>query len=175
ALTAFRDHMQAVRERAGDWRLDADGFDALAEGIGAAVAGARKAMRRARADPAPETVHDWRKRVKDHWYHARLLAPLWPVPMDAHARAADRLGELLGQHHDLAVLTARARAEPGPLGDRAAGRKLLRRLVAERQAALEANCFAIGARLLAEPPDALVHRWRAYWKVWRKEEDARVV
>lgn len=173
ALAAFRVSLQAVRDRANDWRLDDTGFDALSGGIVIAAARARKAMKRARKDPAAETVHDWRKRVKDHWYHSRLLVPLWPAPMDTHARAADRLGDLLGQHHDLAVLVARAEAESDMLGP--SGRKLLRSLVARRQATLEANCFALGARLFAEPAEALAHRWRGYWKVWRKEDEARVV
>jgi len=33
----------------------------------------QKALIRAQKCPRPENYHEWRKRVKDHWYHARLL------------------------------------------------------------------------------------------------------
>ena len=38
-------------------------------------------MRQARKRPGDRQFHDWRKRVKDHWYHCRLLKYLWPEPM----------------------------------------------------------------------------------------------
>ena len=38
-------------------------------------------------DPSPEHLHDWRKRVKDLWYHLRLLRDAWTDAMKAHRRA----------------------------------------------------------------------------------------
>lgn len=38
-------------------------------------------------------------------------------------------------------------------------------LIRRRQAAL-------GARLLAEPEDALLQRWRALWEIWQNETPA---
>ena len=35
----------------------------------------RKAFAQARREPSIEALHTWRKRVKDLWYHERLLAP----------------------------------------------------------------------------------------------------
>jgi hypothetical protein len=30
----------------------------------------------------PEHFHEWRKRVKYHWYHLGLLRELWPASME---------------------------------------------------------------------------------------------
>lgn len=166
ALACFRDTMAAARRRARRWRLDGNGFDALAEGIETGLARARRAMRQARSNGSPEAFHEWRKRAKDHWYHARLLVPMWPEALGTHVRISEQLGELLGRHHDLCVLRDTI------VQDRAHGREaadLVRVLAERREADIAAASLAIGARLLAEEPQALVRRWRAYWKCWRAE------
>ena len=45
----------------------------------------------------PEIFHDWRKRVKDHWYHSRLLQGFWPAGIRPHRKAVKELSELLGR------------------------------------------------------------------------------
>ncbi|MCQ9933930.1 CHAD domain-containing protein, partial [Staphylococcus aureus] len=90
-------------------------------------------------------LHEWRKRVKDHWYQARLLRPIWPAIMDPHVAAADTLGEILGQVNDLAVL--RDRLEAAPLEE--ALRSEARDLAGLRHGALMAQAIPLGRRLLA--------------------------
>ena len=169
ALADFRDFMAAIRKRSRRWRLEEDGFDALASGLETSFARARKAMRAARKDSSPEIFHEWRKRAKDHWYHARLLAPIWPELLDNHVRIAEELGELLGFHHDLCVF--RETVSQPAMGDEEAA-VLLAELARQREAEVAAQCLALGSRLLAEKPAALSRRWRAYWKCWRSEEPA---
>lgn len=170
ALAEFRDAMAAARKRSRRWRLEEDGFDALAGGLEASYARARKAMRGARKDPSPETFHEWRKRAKDHWYHARLLSPIWPELMDTHVRLAEDLGELLGFHHDLCVFRE---AIPALVDGDEAAATFLADLAQRREAEVAVDCLALGARLLAEKPAALAERWRAYWKHWRRDEPMR--
>jgi hypothetical protein len=42
-------------------------------------------------------------------------------------------------------------------------------LIGRRQAVLEADAFALGTRLLAEPEKALLQRWHALWDIWQDE------
>ena len=42
-------------------------------------------------------------------------------------------------------------------------------LIRRRQAELEADAFALGARFLSEQDDALLRHWRALWDIWQKE------
>lgn len=166
-LETFSAAMQALAERAKHWKLGDTGFDALADGLEASFAKARKGLRAASADPSTEIMHEWRKHVKNHWYHSRLLTPLWPGPIGAHADATGRLGDLLGLHHDIAVLSAFVSAGPELLPE--AARTALAEAAAACSLRLEGECFALGRRLLAEKPEALSHRWRAAWKSWRDE------
>jgi CHAD domain-containing protein len=71
----------------------------------------RQAFTRARGTREMEDLHAWRKRVKDLWYHERLLASTCGPTVRGHAKDLDRLSDLLGDDHDLAVL----RQEPAPV------------------------------------------------------------
>jgi CHAD domain-containing protein len=166
-LDEFCRTMKPARKRARHWRIAGDGFDALERGVSKSYKGARRAMDEAAKAPTAEAVHEWRKGVKDHWYHARLLAPIWPRPMKVHGEVADQLGDLLGKHHDLEVF--RDRLAGGEFGD-ATEVEVLVGLVRRRQKALEEEAFSIGARLLAEPAASLTRRWRSYWDAWREDE-----
>ena len=159
----FRRDVAAARDRAAGWTLDEDGFDAIAAGVGKTYARARKRLREARRDADGEAMHEWRKRVKYHWYQARLLREAFPEMVEPQADAADRLADLLGDHHDLVVLDARLAKAPGDFGG-STDVGAFRALVAERRDALAEEAFALGRPMLAEKPTALVARWRGYWK-----------
>lgn len=167
-LAAFRQAMTEARGRAEVWTVEGNGFDTFSQGLRDALKRARKAMAEAREDPAPETMHEWRKGVKYHWYHARLLRGIWPGPMEAHVEAAGKLADLLGDHHDLAVLRQALTDRPRHYGDPDAVRQFAQ-LVAKRERALERTAFKKGVLMLAERPGALAKRWEDYWKYWRKE------
>jgi CHAD domain-containing protein len=160
-IEAFRGRMIDARDRAGQWTLEEDGFAAIGGGLGKTFGRAGKAMAKAARKPTTENVHDWRKRVKYHRYHARLLGPVWPGAIKAHGRAAKRLGDLLGDHHDLAVFRTAVAEAPGGVAPGGAEDALLG-LIARRQAAIEEEAFRLGARLLAEPKKALTRRWESY-------------
>lgn len=167
-LDAFRSAMVEARERAEGWTLEKEGFDALAVGLTDTLRRARKAMAAAREDPVADTLHEWRKGVKYHWYHARLLRNIWPGPMDAHVKAASDLADLLGDHHDLSVLREKLTERPRHYGEPDAVHAFAR-LVSKRERAAERKAFVMGGLLLAERPKALAERWRIYWTLWRKE------
>jgi len=159
--------MREARRRARDWRLSDSGFDALAGGLGKTYKRAAKAIAAAQSDPTPEAFHEWRKRIKYHGYHARLLSPIWREPLKAHREAAERLSDLLGAHHDLTVFQ-QALAEPDAF-HKPAEIAVMIGLARRRQAALASDAFPLGTRLLAEPTAHLAARWQAYWDIWRQE------
>ena len=142
-------------------------FDAIEPGVAKSYKGARRAMAAASKEMSVEAVHEWRKRVKDHWYHTLLLTPIWRKQMKTSGVVARDLSELLGQHHDLDVF--QQRLVEGELAD-AADLEVLSGLVKQRQEALADVAFVMGARLLAEPPKNLTRRWRSYWQTWCSDE-----
>ncbi len=162
-LPAFAAAMASLRDRSEGWTLGEGGWDALEPGLAATWTAARRAMKDARREPVPDHLHEWRKRVKDHWYQARLLRPIWPRMMDPHVVAADELGEVLGQVNDLTVL--RDRLDSVPIEE---GLRLEARDLADlRHAELMATAIPLGRRLLAGPAEALTDRWGAWWKLRR--------
>jgi len=145
--------LRRARRRLAAWEPSADGWGALAPGLERTYRSGRRLMRRARRDPSPANLHEWRKRVKDLWYEMRLLAPVCgPIVGGAGAEAGE-LGEVLGEDHDLSVL--RAKVE---------GVEALTAVIDERRAELQARAFALGSRLYAESPRAFHQRLARYWR-----------
>jgi CHAD domain-containing protein len=170
-LALVRAAMVKARKRAPHWRLNDDGFDALAGGLTKNYKRAEKALAAARQNPIPAAFHEWRKRIKYHGYHTRLLEPMWPSALNIHRKDADRLGDLLGDHHDLEVFRQALAHDPEAFGNTKTVEVMVG-LIRRRQAVLEADAFALGARFLSEPDDALLQHWRALWDIWQDETPA---
>jgi len=112
--------------------------------------------------PRPARLHSWRKHVKHYWHALEALEPAWPRLMTALAAEAHRLADVLGTHHDCALLAARLDSAPLP-------KPLRRRLaaaLAKRRAALRVRAFAIGERFYEERPRRLAPRAAQWWQLW---------
>ncbi len=145
--------------------MRAGGWSTIAPGLLRSYRRGRKAFRRARVGPTVENLHDWRKRVKDFWYHLRWLRQVPPETMRGHAKDAHRLSELLGADHDLAVLRdslAGMTAVPTD-ADSVLG------LIDQRRDQLQTDAMFLGQRLYAEKPKHFLRRMHRYWKAWRAE------
>jgi CHAD domain-containing protein len=155
-----------TRERAAAWPVGGEGWDVVGPGLKRSYRRGRARMADARALPTAENLHEWRKRVKDLWYHLRIIAPAWPPVIDALAEEAHVLSERLGDDHDLAMLTSAARehhdsfADPGDLDE------LLEAIAARRERLLR-EAVGIGRRLYADEPAAFAARAKAWWRAWR--------
>lgn len=162
-----------LRELAGrvsDWPLEGKGFVFLKGGLERSYRDGRRDLARAQRNPDAERLHEWRKRVKDQWYHSQLLTPCWPQDFKRRCRHLKRLADELGDDHDLAMMGQLLADEPALFGDEAT-RERLAALIEERRAELQAAAFANGRRLYAESPKALVKRIEAYWRIARAERD----
>lgn len=155
-----------VRGRVPDWPLDGDGFDLLAQGVRRSYGDGRSACRAALEDPSVERLHDWRKRVKDLWYHVRVLSPSAPALLEPLAATLHELSDLLGDDHDLAVLAEVVCADVDAFGGRldVEGLSLL---AAGRRRQLQQEAFALGDVVYVEKPKAFTARLAAYWDAWR--------
>ncbi len=111
---------------------------------------------------SPEQMHQWRKRVKYLWYHHRLLKQTWPVVYKAYAKAIKRLSDLLGDHHDFALLEKKIADLSENLSRDTC--RVLRALCRQEQQRLEEEAVALGRRVYAESPDAFARRQRQWMK-----------
>jgi len=167
AAAALQDQAAAVTT----WPLDGglDGEDLIA-GLRRTYARGRKAMAAAE-DGDAEAVHEWRKRTKDLRYGIDLIRACWKRPLKAMVKECSRLGDLLGDHHDLAVLrTTCSDLPPGTLGDRHASDGLLAQIDA-RSRRLLAQALPLGDRLWTERPKAFATRLQRYWQAWERAGD----
>jgi CHAD domain-containing protein len=151
------------RDRIGKWPFRTDSWKLVGPGLSTAYKQGRWAMERTLADPQAENVHEWRKRAKDLWYQLRIVAEAWPPLLGETADQAHELADLLGDHHDLAVLKEDlvSRQEVGE-------KKTFKTLIGRRQEELLASALEIGRRLYAEKPTAFSRRLKSYWSAWRE-------
>jgi CHAD domain-containing protein len=166
-ITNVLAQLDAVVTRLAFWPLSGESFDSLAGGLARTYRRGRKAMRAAVRSHSPAALHEWRKRVKEHWYHIQLLQYVWPSAMKSYADVLEELSHALGDHHDLFVLRGIIAASPRDFGKPPAVVKLLDAIDA-RQQDLETRATEIGSRVYAETPKAWLARIRNYWEAWRE-------
>jgi CHAD domain-containing protein len=166
-LDEFRTRMREARHRVLAWELQEKGYSAIGRGLRKTYGRGRAALRQAYRNPSAETYHEWRKRVKYHWYHTRLLRDVWPDMLAVHMDAADALSDMLGDQHDLSVLRATLVSEPSAWGAETDVRAVVS-LVDRRWQELQAAARPLGERLFAETPKRLSKRFQRYWNIWRE-------
>jgi len=98
------EELREVRARVDEWSLGDESFRAAAEGLRRIYRQGRRAMDAALERGDDDSWHEWRKKVKDLWYAARILKPVAPRQLAGLEGEADELSDLLGDHNDLAVL-----------------------------------------------------------------------
>jgi CHAD domain-containing protein len=167
-LTEAAERLHTAAARVDAWSLADTGFEVCAGGLEKTYSRARRALGAVRAadQPEPQATHEWRKRVKYHWYHLRLLRRTWPEIMRPFVRASHDLSTLLGEEHDLAVLRS---ILVDDLSDKADHERLevLMGLIEQRRRSLLAAAIPLGVRLFALEPGAIVQQTRAYWEAWQ--------
>lgn len=168
-LDAFVAKMEDAKQRCEHWSLDAAGFDAIHGGLIKTYGRARDAMAEAYRCMTPAAFHEWRKRVKYHRYHMRLLRDVWPGVIKARRDEAKQLSDWLGDDHDLAVLRDTIRGRPRLFGrDRDIEPALA--MIDRRQMELRAQSRCLGAQLFAENEKRFGKRVEAYWDAWRSRK-----
>lgn len=155
----------AVQKEVNSVKLRREGWAVVGTGIKRSYAAGRRAWKLALAKPRPENLHEWRKQVKQLGYQLGLLSPIWPEQLQAAENELKKLGQYLGDDHDLFMLKqaiqkrCASNARPGEL-------ELLSGLIAHRQNELRTAAMALGARFYSEKPSAFCQRLGGYWKIW---------
>lgn len=169
-LSAVRSTMVEALSAAEVWRLKADGAGALRDGLEATFRRGASALKDARKKPTDKRLHELRKRVKDQHYQVRLLREAWPATMNALGAELGRLGDLLGEEHDLAVFQAELKGlVKDGVDDRTASE--LRDLAAERRAELQSVALPLAARVFGGDPKAAAARLADLWDAWLEAPD----
>ncbi len=146
--------LRAARIRAAAWPLESDDVSALAPGFERIYRRGRRTYQAAREDLSDESFHELRKRTKDVWHAAQILRVAAPKRMKALADRAHRLSDLVGDDHDLAVLSQQTEQRPERFADESEAARLTalaarrRRKIQGEALALAERCFAADSRKL---------------------------
>lgn len=167
-LTNVVEGLLTAARRVDSWPLQANGFELLRAGVARTYRQGRRAMRGAYREGEDPRFHEWRKRVKDLWYHTKLLQPAWKDALRVRRNHLKRLADYLGDDHDLAVMRQLLNEEP-ELFASGPSCATLSRLIAARQGELRSKAYRLGTRLYAEKPKAYTRRIEAYWRAWRRK------
>lgn len=158
------EQIASVRLRVDEWQIRQSGWPALESGALRSYRQGRTAFAAAQQEPSLENLHAWRKRVKDLWYHQRLLGKVCGPAIRGEAKDAHRLADLLGDDHDLGVL--RGTLTAGHL-DVAVDLDALIALIDHRRGELQTEAVHLGSRVYGEKPKAFRRRMRRSWAAGR--------
>ncbi|MBL27940.1 MAG: hypothetical protein CMM50_10385 [Rhodospirillaceae bacterium] len=165
----------ALREgalRVGSWRISED-FETIVPGLTKTYRRGRTAMEVAYDSPSTAQFHEWRKRVKYHWYHCRVLEGLWKPVMAGRVKALSDLSDRLGDDHDLGVLSETLTAAPQDFAE-GGGLAAVLGMAERRRQELQADARIIGEKVYAEKAKAFSSRCRHYWEAWCREDEAQI-
>jgi CHAD domain-containing protein len=149
------------RSRVKRWHIRADGFRAIAPGLEDSYRRARRKMIETWSKPKPSNFHTWRRYVKDHWFHVRLLEGRCGDHLVFYERRIEALDGILGEYHNV-VLLRDVLVTNASLPREEIARCL--RVVARYQRVLRRHAEILGARIYTERPRRFVRRVRHLWR-----------
>jgi CHAD domain-containing protein len=148
-----------MRRELSQWNLLDHDLDVLSPGLQRIYReGRRRFARVKRKDAPPQDLHDWRKRVKALYYALHILGGESAKGARGATKRAERLGEALGEEHDLWMLCAYVEDHPQALGQSDGSREVLMKLIVKRRNRLRDRALAAGAHLYADPPGKFMRR-----------------
>jgi CHAD domain-containing protein len=149
-----------MRRQLARWNLVDRDFQALAPGL-------RRIYREGRHRHAhverghvhnAQDLHDWRKRVKSLYYALDMLGARKAKGARRATRRADRLGELLGEEHDLWMLRLYVEEHPEAFSADGPARDALLERIERRRERLRRRALKLGKRLYNLKPGKFTRR-----------------
>ena len=153
--------LRSERSRVKRWRVRGEGFRAIEPGLEESYRRARRMMLTTWSKPKPSHFHTWRRYVKDHWFHVRLLEGRCGHRLVAYERRIEALDGILGEYHNV-ILLRELLVTDASLPKEEAARCL--RVVARYQRVLSRHAEILGARIYTERPRRFVRRVRHLWR-----------
>lgn len=162
--------LRRLRRGLGKWGV-AGGRRVVGTGVAKTYRRGLDKLAAARAEPSPDRFHEWRKQVKALSYELRIIGGAVPELQTTLMPKVEKLGELLGEVHDLDSFRVAARRHPGWFERPADGSSVLAALE-ERRAELEAQALALAASVFAGRTRDVRALVETGWQIWRRGPEA---
>ncbi len=140
-----------------------DEFAAIGPGFRHTYESGRKQMVQAYKSPTPQNFHEWRKNVKYLRHQMEVLTPLWPEVVVGMAITFERVGEMIGQDHDLSILLELLESDANLCPD-PVEKSLIKALAGQRRSDLQLAARVLGRRVFTEDAGSLTGRLEVYWE-----------
>ncbi|HTU26953.1 MAG TPA: CHAD domain-containing protein [Pirellulales bacterium] len=137
--------LRKARKSVRKWKIGSAGWKAIEAGLTDTYEKAQQAFLAAAIDPSISNLHEWRKQVKYLWNEIEFIKRLRPRALGRLAGSLHRLGDLLGDDHDLAVLVQTF--EKSQAANKAAVVEELAPLIHEQRRRFEQKAFRLGEQL----------------------------
>jgi CHAD domain-containing protein len=158
--------LRRLRRDLSKWGVD-KGRRAIGDGVTRTYRSGLETLEAARERPSPERFHDWRKQVKALYYELRIIAAAVPELTTTLMPKIERLGEILGQVHDLDCVKATAELHPRWFGRAADGEAVLA-AVEERRGELENEALTLARSVFAGRARDVRALVKTGWKLWHR-------
>ena len=158
--------LRRLRRELGPWGVGR-GRRTVGTGVTETYRRGLQKLAAARARPSPERFHDWRKQVKALSYELRIIGGAVPELTTTLIPKVEKLGEVLGEVHDLDCLKATALRHPRWFGRAADGESVLS-AVEERRAELETEALRLAGSVFAGRARDVRALVETGWEIWRK-------
>ncbi len=168
-LNIFRKKMQKGRSRVDNWSLEKNGFNALKGGLKKTYRRGRNTMPNADKAPSAENFHEWRKRVKYHWYHVRLLQLSSERLLSNMEHKVHLLADYLGDDHDLAILKSTLLSATGDFEDMNTIHDFIY-LIDRRSLELRESAKPLGEKIYSDKPKWKANLFSIYWNAWKRNK-----
>jgi CHAD domain-containing protein len=156
--------LESHRPSVEAWPLKRVKFKNVASDLEGIYSQGQKQRRIVAKSPTTEAYHDWRKAVKNLWYHIRLLEASKPEKLSPYAEKLKLLSDYLGDANDLAVLESFLAEHKGMQSE--AGQAFLASLSA-KQAALRASAKSLAKTLYKRESRKFIKEIKQSWKKWQ--------
>lgn len=163
--------LEIARDRLSDWSIEKNDWSALEKGLKKTYKKGKQGFANAYHSLSVENLHEWRKRVKDLWYHLQILQPIWSDFMGEFIHQTHLLANYLGDDHDLAVLKEYLMTEV-EIESNNKQLTVLLGLIDRRRPELQLAAKGLGERIYTENPQQFVSRIGTYWQIWQSEHQS---
>ncbi len=163
ALEEAHDELARLSSGIDEWALEGLTPGHAMHGFAKTLRVVHKRSDRISGSSRDKKAHEWRKCVKDHWYHLRLLRGVLPKEDRKRVRRFGELGELIGDTHDRWVLAAEINALPRYLR-RALGTERIRKTARRSRLHMQSDAVSLAEALLGPSRREFLRRVGRNWR-----------
>jgi len=167
-LNRLSEQLRAAYRAIKNWKIKGKEKKVLSQGLQENYQHGVEALKKLHQNPEDDLFHECRKRSKYLLYHMKLMSDIWNPILSASILELDQLNELLGDDHDLTVMTQLINSDSETF-QCSANINQFQALISQQRQEFQSAAFNLADRIYAEKPKAFTRRMRVYWTLWRED------